>query len=142
MVRKIFVLCGLMLCLSLSAQSRLMGDWYTVDDKTGERLSVMHFFKGSDGKYYGRVTEMCRPEDKGKTIRHGENKGKPVVGMVVFRDFEYIDGELVNGKAFNPDDGKWYYAKLWLGKDGRLMLRGGLDKRLVLGRTQGWVRKK
>ncbi len=123
------------------AQSALMGDWCTVDDETGDSLSVMHFFQGTDGKYYGRVVELCKPEEKNKKIKHGEHKGEPVVGFVVFSGFEYKDGKLVNGRAFNPDDGNWYHAKIWLSDDGCLMLRGGLDKRLILGRTQKWVKK-
>ncbi|MBQ5524744.1 MAG: hypothetical protein IIT93_04405, partial [Paludibacteraceae bacterium] len=46
-------------------------------------LTWMHFFKATDGKYYGKVVEMFRPEDKNKTIKHGAHKGKPVVGFVV-----------------------------------------------------------
>lgn len=142
MKRIVFIWCAVSFAVLMQAQSALLGDWCTVDDKTGERLSVMHFFKGTDGKYHGRVVEMCRPEEKNKKIKHGEHKGEPVVGFVVFSGFEYKDGQLVNGKAFNPDDGNWYYAKIWLSEDGCLMLRGGLDKRLILGRTQRWVRKK
>ena len=127
--------------MALHAQSTLMGDWCTVDDRTGEQLSVMHFFKGKDGKYHGKVIEMCKPEEKNKKIKYGTHKGEPVVGFVVFSGFEYVNGELVNGKVFNPDDGNWYYAKIWLSDDGCLMIRGGLDKRLIFGRTQKWIRK-
>ena len=132
---------AMVLSAGVYAQQALLGDWCTVDDETGERLSVMHFFKGTDGKYYGRVKEMYKPEEKNKKIKHGAHKGEPVVGFVVFGGFEYKDGQLVNGQAFNPDDGKWYHAKIWLSDDGHLMVRGGLDKRLILGRTQKWERK-
>lgn len=141
MRRIILILCAVIAAVCLHAQSALMGDWCTVDDESGEQLSVMHFFKGTDGKYHGRVVELCKPEEKNKKIKHGPHKGEPVSGFVVFRGFEYQNGQLVNGQAFNPDDGKWYYAKIWLSDDGCLMLRGGLDKRLILGRTQKWVRK-
>ena len=141
MRRVVLIFWLVVACMGMHAQQALLDDWCTVDDQTGERLSVMHFFKGTDGKYYGKVVEMCKPEEKNKKIKHGAHKGEPVVGFVVFSGFDYIDGKLVNGKAFNPDDGKWYYAKIWLSDDGHLMLRGGLDKRLILGRTQKWVRK-
>ena len=138
----ILIFAALALALSASAQSELLGDWCTVDDQTGERLSVMHFFRATDGKYYGRVLEMCKPEERNKKIKHGAHKGEPVVGFVVFSGFEYVDGQLVNGRAFSPDDGNWYHARIWLSDDGHLMLRGGLDKRLILGRTQRWLRPK
>lgn len=142
MKKILLFLCALVLSVSVQAQASMLGDWCTVDDKTGEKLSVMHFFKATDGKYYGKVVEMCRPQDKNKTIKHGTHKGKPVVGFIVFSGFDYVNGELVGGRAFNPDDGNWYYAKIWLSEDGCLMLRGGLDKRMILGRTQKWIRKK
>ena len=139
--RFIVIVCMTIMAVCTQAQEALLGDWCTVDDQTGERLSVMNFFKGTDGKYHGKVVELCKPEDKNKKIRHGEHKGEPVVGFVVFSGFEFKDGKLVGGKAFNPDDGNWYHAKIWLSDDGCLMLRGGLDKRLILGRTQKWIKK-
>ena len=38
------------------------------------------------------------------------------------------------------DNGKFYYAKVYL-KDGKLILRGSLDKAGILGRSQTWLRK-
>ena len=52
---------------------------------------------------------------------------------------ELRDGEAAAAAA---DDGNWYYAKIWLSDDGCLMLRGALDKLMILGRTQKWIRKK
>lgn len=141
MKRIVFLLWAVLTVLCMQAQNALLGDWCTIDDQTGERLSVMHFFRGKDGKFHGKVIEMCKPEEKNKKIKHGAHKGEPVVGFIVFSGFDYIDGKLVNGRAFNPDDGNWYHAKIWLAEDGSLMLRGGLDKRLILGRTQKWIRK-
>lgn len=141
MKRIVFLLWAVLTVLCIQAQNALLGDWCTIDDQTGERLSVMHFFRGKDGKFHGKVIEMCKPEEKNKKIKHGAHKGEPVVGFIVFSGFDYIDGKLVNGRAFNPDDGNWYHAKIWLAEDGSLMLRGGLDKRLILGRTQKWIRK-
>ena len=141
MKRIVFLLWAVLTVLCIQAQNALLGDWCTIDDQTGERLSVMHFFRGKDGKFHGKVIEMCKPEEKNKKIKHGAHKGEPVVGFIVFSGFDYIDGKLVNGRAFNPEDGNWYHAKIWLAEDGSLMLRGGLDKRLILGRTQKWIRK-
>ena len=49
------------------------------------------------------------------------------------------NGELVGGKVLDPESGKFYYGKIYA-KDGKLVLRGSLDKRGFLGRNQTWVR--
>ena len=66
----------------------------------------------------------------------------------IFRKAIYIfqekDGKLVSGdkgRVLDPDNGKFYYGKIWL-EDGKLILRGSLDKKGILGRSQTWIRKK
>ena len=49
------------------------------------------------------------------------------------------NGELVGGKVLDPESGKFYYGKIYL-KNGKLVLRGSLDKRGFLGRNQEWER--
>ena len=48
--------------------------------------------------------------------------------------------QLEGGKVLEPETGKFYYGKIYP-KDGKLVLRGSLDKLGVLGRSQTWVRK-
>jgi uncharacterized protein (DUF2147 family) len=48
--------------------------------------------------------------------------------------------ELQGGKILDPANGKLYYAKMSI-KNGKLVLRGSLDKAGILGRSQTWVRK-
>lgn len=44
-------------------------------------------------------------------------------------------------RIYQADNGKFYYAKVYL-KDGKLILRGSLDKAGLLGRSQTWLPKK
>jgi uncharacterized protein (DUF2147 family) len=53
---------------------------------------------------------------------------------------QLVDGELRGGKVLDPENGKFYYAKIYL-ENGKLILRGSLDKRGLLGRSQTWIRK-
>jgi uncharacterized protein (DUF2147 family) len=63
----------------------------------------------------------------------------PIEGLVIIRGMHEKDGELVGGKVLDPESGKFYYGKIYL-KNGKLVLRGSLDKRGFLGRNQEWER--
>lgn len=132
----------LLLSLTTSAQvSSILGDWKTVDDKTGEQRSVVTIYKGSDGLYYGKISKMLM---YGSDLRceacKDEDHNAPIEGLVIIRGMKAENGELVGGKVLDPESGKFYYGKIYL-KDGKLVLRGSLDKRGFLGRNQTWIRK-
>ena len=134
----------MLLATSVSAQvSLLLGDWITVDDKTGEKRSVVTLYKGQNGAYYGKVAKLLVGDPKVVcTACEGEEHNQAVEGMVIIRGmkFDKEENQLVGGKVLDPESGKFYYAKIYI-KDGKLVLRGSLDKRGFLGRNQTWVRK-
>lgn len=141
-MRTTFFAALLLLSMSASAQiSNILGDWKTVDDKTGEQRSVVTIYKGSDGLYYGKISKMLM---YGSDLRCEACKDKdhnaPIEGLVIIRGMKAEDGQLVGGKVLDPESGKFYYGKIYL-KDGKLVLRGSLDKRGFLGRNQTWIRK-
>lgn len=121
----------------------IVGEWYTVDDKTGETLSVVKIYKAENGKYYGKIIEMLVPgtENELCTACKGEDQNKRILGMVIIRDMVEKDGVLSGGKVLDPDNGKFYYGKIYI-ENGKLALRGSLDKWGALGRTQFWNKKK
>jgi len=141
-MRKIGILALLLLAMSAQAQiSKILGDWKTVDDKTGERRSVVTIYKGSDGLYYGKISKMLMYTDMELKCDQckGEDHNAPIEGLVIIRGMKAEDGELVGGKVLDPESGKFYYGKIYL-KNGKLVLRGSLDKRGFLGRNQTWER--
>ena len=141
-MRKICILFFVFMTISLQAQiSSIVGDWKTVDDKTGERRSVVTIYKGSDGLYYGKVSKLLMYQELHPKCEacQGEDKNAPVEGLVIIRGMKAEDGQLVGGKVLDPESGKFYYGKIYM-KDGKLVLRGSLDKRGFLGRNQTWVR--
>ena len=141
-MRKIGILALLLLAMSAQAQiSKILGDWKTVDDKTGERRSVVTIYKGSDGLYYGKISKMLMYTDMDLKCDQckGEDHNAPIEGLVIIRGMKAEDGELVGGKVLDPESGKFYYGKIYL-KDDKLVLRGSLDKRGFLGRNQTWVK--
>jgi uncharacterized protein (DUF2147 family) len=70
----------------------------------------------------------------------GEDYNQLILGLTVVRDMQSKNGELRGGKVLDPNNGKFYYGKMYL-KDGKLILRGSLDKAGLLGRSQTWIRK-
>ena len=141
-MRTTFFAALLLLSMSASAQiSNILGDWKTVDDKTGEQRSVVSIYKGSDGLYYGKISKMLM---YGSNLRceacKDEDHNAPIEGLVIIRGMKAEEGQLVGGKVLDPESGKFYYGKIFL-KEGKLVLRGSLDKRGFLGRNQTWIRK-
>ncbi len=136
---------ALLCSVGLFAQNNsVLGDWYTVDDNTGEQFSIVHIYKADNGKYYGKITKMlvAGTEDDLCVACEGKDKNQPILGMVIIRDMKMEDGVLYGGKVLDPDNGKFYYGKISVGEDGRLKLRGSLDKMGLLGRSQYWLRVK
>ena len=141
-MRKIGFIAFLLVALSAHAQvSKIIGNWKTIDDKTGERRAVVTVYKGSDGLYYGKISKMLMYTDMDLKCDQckGEDYNKPIVGLVIIRGMKAENGELVGGKVLDPESGKFYYGKIYL-KDGKLVLRGSLDKRGFLGRNQTWIK--
>ena len=147
-MRKLFFMFVLALActMPMAAQvQQIVGEWITVDDKTGEQLSVVKIFKATDGLYYGKIVKLLKGNPDEKCVAcTGADKDKPVVGLIIIRGFQEKDGQLVGGdkgRVLDPENGKFYYGKIWL-EDGNLILRGSLDKKGILGRSQTWIRKK
>ena len=147
-MRKLFFMFVLALActMPMAAQvQQIVGEWITVDDKTGEQLSVVKIFKATAGLYYGKIVKLLKGNPDEKCVAcTGADKDKPVVGLIIIRGFQEKDGKLVGGdkgRVLDPENGKFYYGKIWL-EDGNLILRGSLDKKGILGRSQTWIRKK
>lgn len=143
-MRKFGIIAFLFLALSANAQlSAILGDWRTVDDKTGEERSVVTIYQGADGLYYGKISKMLMYTDLDLKCDQckGEDYNQPIVGLVIIRGLSYDKEKnaLVGGKVLDPESGKFYYGKIYP-KDGKLVLRGSLDKHGFLGRNQTWVR--
>ena len=142
MKRTLFFAVTLLFTVTLFAQNPLLGEWITVDDATGEQKSIVRIYQADNGKYYGTIIQLLEEngETAGCTECTGEDHNKPIVGLTIIRDMQLKDNELRGGKVLDPDNGKFYYAKVYL-KDGKLILRGSLDKAGLLGRSQTWLPK-
>ena len=124
----------------MMAQTPILGEWITIDDATNEQKSVVRIYQAEDGKYYGKIIQLFEENALEAVCEActGEDHKQPIVGLTIIRDMQLKDGELRGGKVLDPDNGKFYYAKVSL-KDGKLILRGTLDKAGLLGRSQTWL---
>lgn len=140
----VLTLCIMISIYAMGQVSSMIGDWITVDDKTGEQRSVVTLYKGQDGLYYGAISKLLIDVPVTVcTLCPDEDKNRPLEGLVIIRGMKYNeqDNQLQGGRVLDPESGNFYYGKIYL-KDGKLVLRGSIDKRGFLGRNQTWIRRK
>ena len=137
---KMLVVAMVVFATQMMAQTPILGEWITIDDATNEQKSVVRIYQAEDGKYYGKIIQLFEENALEAVCEActGEDHKQPIVGLTIIRDMQLKDGELRGGKVLDPDNGKFYYAKVSL-KDGKLILRGSLDKAGLLGRSQTWL---
>ena len=139
-MKTVFLSFALMLAAVVCAQTPFCGEWVTIDDESGEKKSVVNIYKADNGMYYGQIVTLFEDSDALCTECKDADYNQPIVGLTIVRDMQLVEGELRGGKVLDPKNGKLYYAKIYL-DGGNLILRGSLDKRGLLGRSQTWIRK-
>ena len=132
----LYVLCSLFF-----QTDSIEGTWITQDDETGKQKSEVLIYIES-GKLYGKITKLLLPEDEGKICVNckGENKDKPIEGLVIINDLQLEDDIWEDGTILDPKSGKIYDCYIGFEDDNTLKVRGFLGFSL-LGRTQVWKRK-
>jgi len=139
-----YLVALLVLFFSFSAFSQvnsIVGNWKTIDDETGEAKSIVRIYKGTDGKYYGKIEKLFKNPD-GKCVEcKDENKNKPILGLVIINDMKEKGDRLEGGTILDPANGKKYSCTISYEKDGKLKVRGfvGLS---VAGRNQFWEKER
>ena len=122
--------------LFASAQiDKIVGEWYTVDDETGAVKALVDIYKGDDGLYYGKIIKVFKDGQ--------ENPNSDRKGLVIVKDMKAEDGMLKGGTIYEPESGKTYYAKISYNEaDNTITLRGSLDRRGWVGRSQTWIKER
>jgi uncharacterized protein (DUF2147 family) len=119
----------------------VLGSWKTIDDQTGKARSIVKIYKEEDGKVYGRIDQILNPERRDALCGEceGEDKDKPIEGMVIIRGLEKDGDQYNSGKILDPESGNLYKCYIELEDPNKLKVRGyiGLS---VIGRTQYWHR--
>jgi uncharacterized protein (DUF2147 family) len=124
------------------AQMNPVGQWHTIDDKTGETKSLIVIAE-QGGVLTGKVDKLLR-KNADQAARCTEctddRKDKPMLGLEIIRGARKADGKDVweGGTILDPENGRSYSLRLTPVDGGRrLEVRGSIA---FIGRTQTWVR--
>ncbi len=117
--------------------AQIEGKWKTIDDETKQAKSIVEIFKKSDGKYYGKVSQLLiKPADPNCTACKDDRKGKPILGLEIIRGLKKDGDEFTGGSITDPKTGKTY--KCTITKSGDKQNVRGYLRLSLLGRTQVW----
>lgn len=131
-------------CAMASVQAQLtpVGQWHSMDEKTGELKSLIQISE-NNGVLSGRIDKLLRKEADQKAVCKecsDDRKDKPMLGLEIIRgakkapDKDVWDG----GKILDPENGKDYTLRMTPIEGGKkLEVRGSIA---FFGRTQTWVR--
>ena len=146
MMKKLFFLVLFMATAMLGqAQvSKMLGQWNTFDDKTGDMRSCVNITE-KNGTYYCEVIKLYEKDANGKYKVMQPPYAKDyegVVGTQLFSEMK-VNGDQLKGKVYDPESKKTYNGKVSYKADtDEIVLRGSLDKAGLLGRSQTWKRNK
>lgn len=128
--------------ITQAQNNSVIGKWKTIDDETGKAKSIVEIYEKS-GKIYGKVVEILDAERRNSVCSEcsGNEKNKPILGMVIIKGLSKEADEYTNGKILDPKSGKTYKCVMSLESKDKLKVRGfvGIS---VFGRTQNWYRAK
>lgn len=138
----ICILFGLTSSIILAQNHSILGKWKTIDDETGKATSVIEIFE-KHNKIYGRIVELLNSKAKNPKCEkcEGDDKNKPVLGLIVIKGLTKEKGGYSNGKILDPKHGKVYKCSMSLETKDKLKVRGFIGINLF-GRTQFWERVK
>ncbi len=131
----LIVICS----LSAEAQS-IFGNWNSIDSKTGKKEAIITIYKEND-MAYAKIIDILNPADKDKICVYckGENKNKPILGMIILDGLKEDGDEWNGGKILDPKNGNFYRCYIRLKDSTTLKLRGYIGITLF-GRTEYWKR--
>lgn len=142
MKNKICILFLLFSTIFYAQNHKILGKWKSIDDETSKALSIIEIYE-KGGKVYGKVLEILEEKDKKKLCLNcnGEDKNKPIQGLIVIKSMKKDGDEYKGGKILDPKSGKVYNCTIILEEKDKLKVRGFIGISLF-GRTQYWYRVK
>lgn len=139
---KLLVLIALTtLYSSILTSQTIFGKWRTIDGKSGEAKSIVEIYK-KGSKVFGKIVEILNPANKDALCEkcEGDEKNKPVMGLVLIKDMVKDGKYYRKGTIFDPEHGKKFKCRIALTDDPDvLQVRGYIA---FLYATQYWERIK
>ncbi|MBS1573425.1 MAG: DUF2147 domain-containing protein [Bacteroidetes bacterium] len=135
-MKKLLLAFGAIMISSMSF-AQIEGKWKTIDDETQKPKSIIEIFKKSDGKYYGKISQLlAKPEHETCVNCKDDRKNKPLIGLEIIRDLKKDGDEFTGGTITDPKNGKVYKCTIKRNGDD-LNVRGYIGFSLI-GRSQTW----
>ena len=109
-----------------------------------EKTAKIEIYQEGDGKYYGKVVWLKKPNINGKPKIDIYNpdktkRNRPFMGMVVLKGFvKTATGVYENGTVYDPTTGKTYRCKMFVSGE-KLHLRGYWGISLI-GKSAVWTK--
>ena len=135
-------------CASLTTfAASIEGYWKSIEERTGEQLSIVEIRKGNDGRYHGKIVYRY-PNSHSITLTNctkcpAPNTNKPILGLEIlsgFREDPNKPDSYIDGRVLEPTSGRIYKGKAVVSGEGkRLRMRGYMGVS-ALGRTVVWLR--
>lgn len=124
----------------VSFSQTIFGKWKTVDDITGKEKAVVEIYE-KGGKIFGRIIDLYDSDQRFRKCEmcEGEDKNKPILGLVIIKGLSKSGDIYDNGKILDPKIGKLYNCKIALEGKEKLIVRGYIGISLF-GRSQTWFR--
>ncbi|MDA1099121.1 MAG: DUF2147 domain-containing protein [Proteobacteria bacterium] len=129
--------------LGWAQQSTPVGQWKTVDDKSGEAKSILAITE-EKGTLSATIKKILVGKSDGSPHIcdqcQGDLKGTPMEGLRIIWDMKREGDAWNGGSILDPENGKVYNATMKLNGDGsQLEVRGYVA---IFGRSQFWHRVK
>ena len=135
-------------CASLTTfAASIEGYWKSIEERTGEQLSIVEIRKGNDGRYHGKIVYRY-PNSHGIALTNctkcpAPNTNKPILGLEIlsgFREDPNKPDSYIDGRVLESTSGRVYKGKAVVTGEGkRLRMRGYMGVS-SLGRTVVWLR--
>jgi len=127
----------------MAQQDPAVGQWHTIDDKTGEVASLVTIATNEEGKLTGTISKILK-KDAGDGLCDKCPEpftGKPIEGLQFMWGLSKDEpGVWEDGKLMDPETGDVYNGKLEVQNGGKeLEVRGYIGISLF-GRSQVWQR--
>ncbi|MCB1172541.1 MAG: DUF2147 domain-containing protein [Leptospiraceae bacterium] len=145
----VVIVSGFVILSPVYAESAddLLGVWLT--EQGNSKVTIYKCGQAKD-RFCGKITWLKEPnyaagdKDAGKPKVDRENpdasrRSRPIMGLNLAWGFRFDGDKWVEGKIYNPEDGKTYSCFLEMPGPNKLKVRGYVGVSL-LGKTVDWTR--